>query len=86
MAEIQQRYKLGKFQYDEGRFCGKDIKMEKDGSILINQAIFAKDQVTDIPINKGRRTRYSFCTEEEVSQLRTLLGSLAWLAKKLDQI
>jgi len=53
---------------------------------LGDQGICAKDQVTDIPINKGRRTRYSFCTEEEVSQLRTLLGSLAWLAKKLDQI
>ncbi|CAL1148194.1 unnamed protein product [Cladocopium goreaui] len=83
MNEIQQRYKLGKFQYDEGRFCGKDIKMDPNGSILINQAIFAKDKITDIPINRERKKhRYSFCDEEEISQLRTLLGSLSWLAKE----
>lgn len=86
MAAVQQKYKLGNFQHDEGKFCGKDIRMKKDGSILINQAIFAKDKVTDIPINKERRTRYSFCIEEEISQLRTFLGSFAWLAKKLHQI
>ena len=83
MNEIQQRYKLGKFQYDQGRFCGKDIKMDKDGSILINQAIFAKDKIADITINRERKKhRYSFCDEEEISQLRTLLGSLSWLAKE----
>eukprot|EP00435_Cladocopium_sp_Y103_P050254 s2395_g15.t1 len=83
MAVIKQRYKLGKFQYDEGRFCGKDIKMDKDGSILIHQSAFAKDKVEDIPISKERKKhRYSFCTEVEVGALRALLGSLAWLSKE----
>ena len=83
MAIIQRRYKLGKFQYDEGRFCGKDMKMEKNGSILVNQTIFAKEKVIDIPISKERKKhRYSFCTEEEISQLRILLGSLARLSKE----
>eukprot|EP00435_Cladocopium_sp_Y103_P033184 s4126_g8.t1 len=83
MKIIQQRYKLGKFQYDEGRFCGKEMRMEKDGSILIHQSLFAKDKVFDIPLDKERKKhRYSFCNDEEISQLRTLLGSLAWLSKE----
>ena len=36
----QQKYKLGKFKFDQGRFCGKDIIMNPDYSIDISQTVF----------------------------------------------
>ena len=83
MKQIQGRYKLGKFQFGQGRFCGKEFQKEADGSIFIHQQPFTKEKLMEMNIAKERKKqRYSFCTEEEISQLRTQLGSLAWLTKE----
>eukprot|EP00435_Cladocopium_sp_Y103_P011110 s283_g2.t2 len=82
MSMIQKRYKLGKFQFDFGKFTGKDFKMEADGSIFISQPNYA-DNIEKIQLDKQRsKHRYSLCTDAEVSRLRTALGALAWLAKE----
>ena len=82
MKVIQQKYKLGKFQFDHGKFTCKDFKTDSDGSIFISQPNYA-DGVEKIQIDKQRsKRRYSLCNEAEVSRLRTALGALAWLAKE----
>ena len=53
--QIKKRYKLRKFQLDQGRFCGKDFTTMEDKSILINQPNFVKEKVQDIPIDKKRK-------------------------------
>ena len=82
MKMIQQQYKLGKFQFDHGKFTGKDFKTDTDGNIFISQPNYA-DSIERIQLNKQRgKRRYSLCTEAEVSRLRTALQALAWLAKE----
>ena len=81
--QIAAEYKLGKNQSGAGRFTGKDIKQQEDGSILIDQAFYVADKVHLTKINRGRKQqRYSKCTPSEIEQLRSQLGALAWLAKE----
>ena len=80
---IAQEYKLGKNQSEHGRFTGKDIKLQEDGSILIEQAFYVADKVKVIKLARARRQqRYSKCNPSEVEHLRSQLGALAWLAKE----
>ena len=46
-------YKLGKNQQDSGRFTGKDIGKEVDGSIMIEQAFYVKEKAEKIPIARN---------------------------------
>ena len=80
---IAEEYKLGKNQSGHGRFTGKDIRLQDDGSIMIDQAFYVADKVKVIKLARARRQqRYSRCTASEVEQLRSQLGALAWLAKE----
>ena len=83
IEQIAKEYKLGKNQRGAGRFTGKDIKLEMDGSISIKQAFYVKDKVilNSVP-RKRKQQRYSKCTAAEVEQLRSQLGVLSWLAKE----
>ena len=82
MRWLNENYKLGKFSTGDGRFVGKEIRCRPDGSFLLHQPLFAK-KIQSVKISKDRKKeKYSFCTEEEISSLRGLLGSLSWLAKE----
>ena len=83
MEKLRGKYKLGKYTWKTGRFVGKDIKMEEDGSILISQEFYVESRVQKIPLTRERKRRkYSVCTPLEIEQLRTLVGVLAWVAKE----
>ena len=83
MKWIQQHYKLGKFAKGDGRFVGKEIKCLPDGYIKVHQNMYVKEKIKTMDIPKERKTqKYNLCTDQEVSALRALLGSLAWLAKE----
>jgi len=83
MKWIQQHYKLGKFAKGDGRFVGKEIKCLPDGYIKVHQNMYVKEKIKTMDITKERKTqKYNLCTDQEVSALRALLGSLAWLAKE----
>ena len=82
MRWLNEHYKLGKFTQGDGRFVGKDIRCQKDGSFLVHQPMFAK-KIQQIELSRERKQeKYSYCNEKEISQLRGLLGSLSWLAKE----
>eukprot|EP00435_Cladocopium_sp_Y103_P005667 s2718_g1.t2 len=83
MEELKTRYKMGKFQFDNGRFCGKNFNTQPDGSVLITQEHFVQEKIAPIKLTAERRKqRYSKCNAEEIAALRGLLGSLSWLAKE----
>ncbi len=82
MSEINKRYKLGKFQFDEGKFTGKMFRKDPDGSIFVWQPNYA-ESINRIDISKEKKKhRYTLCDEQEISLLRTALGALSWLAKE----
>ena len=83
MEKIQTRYKLGKYQFDSGKFTGKFFQQNQDFSITINQENYVNEKLFEIPLEKTRKTkRYSFCTEKEISQMRASIGALSWIAKE----
>eukprot|EP00439_Symbiodinium_sp_Y106_P005857 s5960_g1.t1 len=83
IEKIAREYLLGKNQQGAGRFCGKDIALQPDGSIKIDQEFYVKDKVVKNHLSRSRRQqRYSKCTAAEIEQLRSQLGVLSWLSKE----
>ncbi len=83
MEILRSKYKMGKFATGGGRFVGKEIEKHKDGSFLLHQKFYTQDKLSSIPLSKERkRQRYSKCNDKEISELRTLLGGLSWVAKE----
>ena len=82
MQWLNKNYRMGKFSKGDGRFVGKDIKYYKDGRILLHQPAYAQ-KIQPIAISKERKSqKLSECSEEEITQLRGLLGALSWLSKE----
>ena len=83
IEQIAREYLLGKNQQGAGRFCGKDIALQPDGSIKIDQEFYVKDKVVKNHLSsESRQQRYSKCTAAEIEQLRSQLGVLSWLSKE----
>ena len=83
ISSIKDKHKLGKFTWSTGRFVGKDFTQLPDGSIQIDQKFYTNSRVQTIDLSKERkRKRFSYCTPAEIEELRTLAGTLAWLAKE----
>eukprot|EP00435_Cladocopium_sp_Y103_P056623 s299_g19.t1 len=83
MEEIRSRYKLGKFTWGSGRFVGKEISQQSDGSILLDQKFYTEARVQPIPLSRDRKRRkFSVCNPDEIEQLRALVGVLSWLSKE----
>ena len=83
MNSLNTRYKMGKFSKGSGRFTGKEIVKNENGSIRIHQGPYIQEKVHEIQLDRERRRRrYSRCTPAEVSSLRTLVGALAWVGKE----
>ena len=62
MKRLNEKYKLGKFQYGAGRFAGKQFTPQEDGSILVEQEHYVTEKVQFIDLPKTRRSqRYSVC-------------------------
>ena len=70
-------------QFEEGnfRFCGREIAQDDSGNITVT----CKDTaVKTLPINwkSNGRNLEAKATEGEISQLRSVVGSLAWIARQ----
>eukprot|EP00435_Cladocopium_sp_Y103_P075376 s90_g57.t1 len=83
MEWLRNQYKMGKYTTGGGKFTGKMIEPAADGSIMVHQQPYTEEKVHTIPLERSRkRMRYSKCNPQEINQLRTLLGSLSWVAKE----
>ncbi|CAE7471087.1 GIP [Symbiodinium natans] len=83
IASIAAEHKLGKNQRGTGRFTGKDIELQADGSIKVSQAFYVKEKIQIIALTRKRKQqRYSKCTPQEIEALRSSLGVLSWLSKE----
>ena len=82
MGWLKSRYKMGKFQFGQGKFTGKTFTQQLDGSISIVQEGYPAQLPTVALSSERKKKRYAFCTPSEVSELRATLGGLSWLAKE----
>ena len=80
MKNICERYQFGKIESDRFRYCGRDIvKDEKKISITCSSLI---DRVRPIFLNaEQRKNRTQRVSDHIKGQLRSVIGSLAWLGR-----
>lgn len=82
MEQLHNQYKFGKWEYDKGRFCGKDIHQDKGSTIVVTQEYYTEMKCKEkIPIAKGLDNAQP-CTQEQTKLLREKIGALSWLAKE----
>ena len=76
---LESSFKWGKWEEGQFTFAGCEISQAEDFTIKVHQNTYTEKYVEEIPIAKDRAA----CTEAaatatEISQLRGLIGSLAW--------
>ena len=82
MDQLKLQYKFGKWEYDKGRFCGKDISQNEDFSIFVTQEYYTEQKCKEkIHIPKGASNDES-CTTQQTQSLREKVGALSWLSKE----
>lgn len=82
MEILRSRYRFGKWDHGNGRFCGKDIKQSKDHSITVSQEYYTTQKCHErLHIPKGLDNETA-CDESQIKQLREKVGVLSWLAKE----
>eukprot|EP00435_Cladocopium_sp_Y103_P029207 s2890_g7.t1 len=82
MEQLKSRYKFGKWEYDKGRFCGKDLVQQKDFSIFVSQEYYTEQKCKEkIHIPKGAQNDEP-CTIQQTQILREKIGALSWLSKE----
>ena len=80
MSSVQQHFRFGKIEGNEFKFCGRLIKQQEDGTHLSSPNVM--DRVTPVYIHPDRRAlRAEPADEKEISQLRSVLGSISWFAR-----
>ena len=81
VEQILKEFAVRKVEEGTFRFCGKEVKQEEDFSVVIS----CRDATELIdPIrytNEGRKLTDS-ATEQEIAQMRSVVGSLGWIARQ----
>ena len=70
-----------KIQEKEFRFCGKEIKQYDDFSVFVT-CFHATEQIGPIRYASLGRSLDANATEGETGQLRSVVGSLGWVARQ----
>ena len=80
MAKVQEPYKFGLVEDAELKYCGRIITQTADGIKVTCPSVL--DRTKAIYVAPGRRKLLSeAATPTEISQLRSVVGSLSWLAR-----
>eukprot|EP00439_Symbiodinium_sp_Y106_P038152 s4760_g4.t1 len=79
MERILAKFDVGKIEHTDFRFCGRRFRQAEDFSVRID----AEDNTRQIRkiIIAGNRKTTDRATETEVTSLRSVVGSLAWVAR-----
>ena len=80
MKQVQEKYKFGSVSDAEFKFCGRIISQRREGIMVTCPNVM--DRMKAVYIDPARRKqRCEAATASEISQLRSVVGSLAWLSR-----
>lgn len=80
MQEVCDVYKFGKVEKNVFKYCGRDVVKDKDGIHITCPNLI--DRVRPIYLTaEERKKKEAKITEVHRQQLRSIIGSLAWLAR-----
>ena len=81
IQKILNTFSIRKVEENSFRFCGREIEQDADGNITVT----CKSSVENVlPVNfdsKGRKGTDK-ATPGEIGQLRSVIGSLAWVCRQ----
>eukprot|EP00439_Symbiodinium_sp_Y106_P002780 s7959_g1.t1 len=79
MERILAKFDIGKIEHTDFRFCGRRFRQAEDFSVRIDAEENTR-QIRKIIIPRNRKTT-DRATQAEVTSLRSVVGSLAWVAR-----
>ena len=80
MDEVVKHYKFGKIEKNEFKYCGRQVKKDEKGIHITCPSLI--DRVKPIYMGaKERKDKQGPVTENYRQQLRSVVGSLAWLTR-----
>jgi len=78
---LLEKFSIKKVEEGTFRFCGREIRQTDDGSITVKCKDNA-EKVQPITYEKRGRKDTDDATDSEISQLRSVIGSLSWVARQ----
>ena len=82
MNAVQGKFTFGKVETDNFRFCGKRVRRTSHGDILVDCAETLQ-RIGPVRMAPGRRKQAGdACSETEQTQLRSIVGSMTWVARQ----
>ena len=80
MKEVCSTYNFGKIEKDQFKYCGRDVKKDDKGIHVSCPSLI--DRVKPIYLSADQRKQKEVKVPEEIrAQLRSIIGSLAWLVR-----
>ncbi len=80
MKKVCDIYKFGKIRKNDFKYCGREIRKDSSGVHVTRPSLI--DRVKPIYLSvEQRKNKDGKVTEEVKGQLRSVIGSLAWLAR-----
>ena len=70
----------GKLTYKDFHFCGREVSQDEEGNITVTCKATA-EKIEPIQYRTGVKKTES-CNDQEKAQLRSVVGSLAWVARQ----
>ena len=82
VSKIQKAFDVddSKLTYKDFRFCGREISQDDEGNITVTCKATA-EKIEPIQYRTGIKKTES-CNDQEKAQLRSVVGSLAWVARQ----
>ena len=81
MTNILEAFDVRKVEEGKFRFCGKQVDQQEDKSVMIT-CTDATEQIGPIKYTIGNRKMHDLATEAEIGQMRSVVGSLGWIARQ----
>jgi len=81
MKKILDTFDVRKVEEEKFRFCGKQVVQLPDKSVMIT-CEDATEQIGTVKYSIGNRKLNDPATEAEIGQMRSVIGSLGWVARQ----
>ena len=81
VRKVLETFDIRKIEQDEFRFCGREVKQNSKGDISVS-CKSTTESILPINFQRNGRKNADKATDSEVGQLRSVVGSLAWICRQ----
>jgi len=75
------KFNIGSTEVNDFRYCGKQFSRSGDGDIFVDTVDNTR-KIKPIPIDAGRSSGNEQVSGDDITRLRSVTGSLAWVARQ----